>query len=240
MKTNWHNNIQFANKTIYWSGSDTYEAWRKHMQDPEIMQYLVKQGWDSATAISYKYNSFGFRCPEFTDQPVYIALGCSHTEGVGLPDNQTWPYFLEQLLQHPVLNLGVGGSSLDTCFRLLDYYIDQINILGVFILEPSPERFEFFMSGFPQTFMPGTLNHPSIYKLWAVEEGNAYYTLTKNRNAIKNLCDTVQTKVYSLETSLFASYRDDKPVEKARDLLHFGVNHQQYIAKKYFELWQSK
>jgi len=240
MKTNWHNNIQFANKTIYWSGSDTYEVWRKHMQDPKIVQFLNSRGWDSETAISYKYNSLGFRCPEFTDEPVYIALGCSHTEGVGLPINQTWPYFLEQLLQHTVLNLGVGASSLDTCFRLLDYYIDQINILGVFILEPSPERVEFFDYGKPTTYMPCGPGNSLVYKAWAVEKVNSYYTLIKNRYALKNLCDSKNIKMYSIEANVFTDYMENGITDLARDLGHFGLTNQKFIANQYFQLWQSR
>ena len=45
-------------------------------------------------AAVYKTNSFGYRCPEFSPLPDggknVVVLGCSHTFGEGLEENETW------------------------------------------------------------------------------------------------------------------------------------------------------
>ncbi len=70
--------------------------------------------------IEYRYNAHGFRTAEFEghDSTVIrvIAVGCSNTEGIGLPENHTWPFILQRRLEglghnQTMLNLGLGGSS---------------------------------------------------------------------------------------------------------------------------------
>lgn len=138
-----HNNLHHSNQTFYWHGTDSEERWLKNLNDAKNSEFFKMHGWDDSAAFTYSYNSHGFRCKEFDDNPCYLALGCSHTEGIGLPEELTWPSQLSTKLDYPVLNLGVGGASFDTVVRLLDYYIDKLNIKGIFILEPPAHRFEF-------------------------------------------------------------------------------------------------
>ena len=51
---------------------------------------MESNGWINQE-ITYKFNSFAFRCNEFTSDPSILFLGCSHTVGVGLPIEHTWP-----------------------------------------------------------------------------------------------------------------------------------------------------
>lgn len=70
--------------------------------------------------IEYRYNAQGFRCLEFADIPVdsfvVASVGCSNTEGIGLPVEHTWPSLLCGKLATPLgkvsnVNLGLGASS---------------------------------------------------------------------------------------------------------------------------------
>ena len=63
--------------------------------------------------VEYRYNSYGYRTQEFDQvKPGHVLVaGCSLTEGVGLPLNETWVYLLEQSLGHSVVNIAVGGSN---------------------------------------------------------------------------------------------------------------------------------
>jgi hypothetical protein len=226
-----HNNSIKANQTKYWSGSDTMQLWHRNMTDPKTYDILKQYGWDK-TAITYQYNSHGFRCVEFDSTPAYLALGCSFTEGVGLPIEQTWPAILSDKLQQPVLNLGVGGSSLDTCFRLLNYYLDKLNIIGVFILEPSADRFELFELGKPMTIMPAVdynKHKELIRQFWVTGEQNTYYNVLKNRLAIQMLCKNL--KLVSFSSDILISARS---TSMARDLMHFGYPNHQYAANEFF------
>ena len=70
---------------------------------------------------SYEINSLGFRNKEFSlkkDKIRIIAFGGSTTIGLESPDNKTYPYQLEELLNeknnnYEVINMGFSGKSLN-------------------------------------------------------------------------------------------------------------------------------
>jgi len=61
--------------------------------------------------IKYKLNSYGYRCNEFSDQEILI-LGCSQTEGHGLPLELTWPYLISKKMNKDYINLAKGGDGM--------------------------------------------------------------------------------------------------------------------------------
>jgi len=76
-------------------------------------------------AAGYETNSLGYRCPEFRPLPDggknVVVLGCSHTFGEGLEENETW---ISQVVKdsNKTLrwwNLGQPGASADLMIRIL-------------------------------------------------------------------------------------------------------------------------
>ena len=74
---------------------------------------------------TYTYNSLNFRSPEFVDDPDIIAIGCSHTWGVGVPDNTPWPSVLSKLGSYSYANLGMPGASIMDCVLAAMAYIKK-------------------------------------------------------------------------------------------------------------------
>lgn len=74
--------------------------------------------------LEYSCNKQSFRSTEFCKNTELIVLGCSHTYGVGVPHNLTWPSFAKDLLgiKH-VANLGLPGCSIARQIRFLSTYI---------------------------------------------------------------------------------------------------------------------
>lgn len=72
-----------------------------------------------------KVNSFGYRCPEWDPMPDgkknVLVLGCSHTFGQGLDDEQHWVNFLQKhnSTRLRYWNLGVPGASSESMVRRL-------------------------------------------------------------------------------------------------------------------------
>ena len=120
-----HTNSQYAGKSMQFvpNGMDHEQAFNDHMNNPVTARRLVELSLDTPNSVTYTYNSHGFRTTEFDDNPVGLALGCSFTEGTGVPVQASWPEVLARLVNFSVKNLGVSGCSLDTCFRLLNHYI---------------------------------------------------------------------------------------------------------------------
>ena len=76
-------------------------------------------------AISYRYNSRGFRDREWPEDlsDVIWCVGDSFTVGLGQPFEETWPYLLEKKSGKRCLNLGENGCSNDTiALRTLEIY----------------------------------------------------------------------------------------------------------------------
>jgi hypothetical protein len=61
--------------------------------------------------IKYDLNSYGYRCNEFDDQEILI-LGCSQTEGHGLPLELTWPYLISKKMNKDYISLAKGGDGM--------------------------------------------------------------------------------------------------------------------------------
>ena len=78
------------------TGSDDAERFEKNLtQLPKDWIYRTKE-------IIYNYNSLGFRCkePNELDFDNYVLFtGCSHTEGVGLALEDTYPYKIAEHLK---------------------------------------------------------------------------------------------------------------------------------------------
>src|ERR1700756_242977 len=108
-----------SNQTLDWLPSDTAENYvKKNKFGPNLYQ---------PDTFKYKFNSHGFRCDEFnlTSELPVVFLGCSSTEGIGLPLGHTWAYQLHQKivgktdLKIPYWNLALGGTGIDTQAHLL-------------------------------------------------------------------------------------------------------------------------
>ena len=73
----------------------------------------------------YKLNSKGYRCPEWTPMPDgkknVVVLGCSHTFGQGLAEDEHWVHYLSKFKTDILRywNLGSPGASGDRIVRTL-------------------------------------------------------------------------------------------------------------------------
>jgi hypothetical protein len=66
--------------------------------------------------VEYHFNELGFRNKPFDQvnwKKSVVIIGCSIVEGVGLAEEDTIGKKLEEILNIPVVNLGVGGSGAD-------------------------------------------------------------------------------------------------------------------------------
>jgi hypothetical protein len=241
--TNKHRYQQYANQSLYWLGTDTQELWHTNMQDPDRRAHLEKYGFDNPMAVVYQMNSHGFRCKEFDQSSGFIALGCSHTCGIGLPESQTWPSIVAQSTGLTAWNLGIGGGSLDTCFRMLYNYIDRLSPQFVMLLIPEIERFELHHLGFPKTLLHSSSdsnpNIEEIKKIWVSDEQNSATNRVKNLLAVQQLCDTRGIRLIAkpLKFNLVGLGLRAVPDKWAagRDLMHSGYLDHQYCAGKFLE-----
>lgn len=95
-------------------GIDTCELYKKNLKTQRRDWYYRNN------TIKYTLNSHGYRAKEFDKidwKNSIVMFGCSHVFGTGNGDQHTIPYFLEELTKVPVVNLGVGASSIQFCLH---------------------------------------------------------------------------------------------------------------------------
>jgi hypothetical protein len=238
----WHPGINQKGKILNWLPSDTQEYFEKNIADPEQQEYLAQQGWSDPTAIEYSINNHGFRSDQFLrDHPCMIALGCSFTVGIGLPHHQVWPWILGAALNLRVYNLAWGGASTDTCFRMADYWIPQLNPQLVCMLTPPSNRFELLTASGPwpaaEVIMPNTstvlenLKNDTFVKHWWTNELNARFNSRKNKLAIEMIASKNSAPIVIFDVDTESSMRPHIH-GYARDFLHVGPSGHQELAKK--------
>lgn len=227
-----HINSSKQNQTLYWSGSDCQTLWEKNMNIPKFYDYLKRMKWDNDQAIEYKFNSHGFREDNFDQRDNHLAIGCSFTEGVGLRKDQIWPSKLTNLIGNHVWNLGIGGASADTCFRILNYYIKMLKPKSVFLLIPPLMRLELHSSNGVDCYLPTSTNVPFFIKQWMYCEDNGNINRYKNILAMKQLCADQNIKLY---TQGCERIRRPSKIDLARDLIHYGEETQEYFATSFYK-----
>lgn len=224
-----HRNLSLANQELDWNGTDTQELYQKNLI--KNRSQLELYNWIDRP-ITYKFNSHGFRADEFDSTGSNVVfIGCSHTMGTGLPVESTWAYQVSAELKLKNYNLGVGGASNDTAFRLAHYWIDQLKPKLVVFLSAERTRFELHIDddqlydlsvwpiGFPivDTFMQS----------WHSNDTNSNMNYFKNSLAIKQICSDRGIKYIQEEVSTV------KTMDRARDLQHHGEITNSHIASMF-------
>ena len=142
------NNFLVANDPGFNSefiGGDSEEMFAKSLKTmPENWYYRDVK-------INYSYNNLGFRCKNTNeiDSSNYILFsGCSHTEGIGLELEKTFPYLISNQLGMDYVNLAVSGSGIDTLDYNLHVWINKFIHKPKLIVIQYPDHSR-FLSKYP-------------------------------------------------------------------------------------------
>lgn len=106
--------------------------------------------------VVYRFNDFGFRSNDFSNiskDDSLLFVGCSITEGIGLPYEHIWSSQMTKLInqgdkQFRAFNMSLAGTGLDTMFRNIYVLIKNLEKVphSVFLLIPPLYRMETFVS----------------------------------------------------------------------------------------------
>lgn len=245
-----HFGMKNSNESLDWFPTDSEESFNRMMQEPEHREYFAKMGWDQPGSITYKFNSQGFRCEEFSDGPYLLALGCSYTIGIGLPVESTWPEILAKKMGVKCANLGWGGYSADSCYRLAEYWIPKLNPVYVCMLAPPRNRIELSLDPtlnnssnlLVEVFMPQSMsaifNENDVYlNHWFLNEDNGRINSRKNARAIKSICNELGIKSSVKHCEDYMT-RSREEIGYARDYLHGGPIIHNILAEEFYNEYQ--
>jgi len=93
--------------------------------------------------ISYTLNSLGFRTKiefdDLEDNNFIPVFGCSHTLGVGLPEDWIWYNHLNETM--PIFNCGVSSGGISEAYYFLTKLYKEKQFQKAYVVVPHLERF---------------------------------------------------------------------------------------------------
>jgi hypothetical protein len=195
--------VNRANQTHQWQPSDSLENYKKYQPNGQLNY--------SIDAFDYKFNSNGFRCDNFdkhSDLPI-LFMGCSFTEGTGLPLSEIWPtHILNNIKalpdynnkQIPFWSIALPGSGLDSQLRELYNYYQLVKPKYIFVLLPQLHRREFcfndtknIMQWVPSLICKGL--PIDVAKLF-MDDSYAYHQSYKNLSLLNLIAEKCNSKVF--------------------------------------------
>lgn len=220
-----HQYSRYKNQELNWLTSDDEDLYLEHVKTN--FNELSEYGWVDRK-FTYKFNSHGFRCDEFSHDNNIAFFGCSFTCGIGLPLENTWAYHVANNLKLKSFNLGIGSSGPSTAFRLANHYIPQIKPKLVVYFEPPPGRFSISSAdghiydfnvnkslGKFKIYADKGFEH--FYNHWLSNPENSDLDYLKNKIAIESICHQNKIKF------VYAGCNEMPKIDLARDLGHSGV-----------------
>lgn len=241
------------NLVLDWCGTDTEEAY-KPLHDDIPNQYKPED-------FKYSFNSDGFRCDEFdipSDFPI-IFIGCSVTEGIGLPVTDVWSYVLLEKIRAktgwniPYWNLSIGGGGFETMASTLMWFSRRSSSKPKIILSLFPPiyRREFCYEdssvrwwSVPHKEYPNQINRLFSDDHFAIHQG---HRSIQTIEALRLYFDA--SLIYStwdpLEHNAFKTLNKSHRIEfpplifgngKARDGIHYGAKLHRVIALRYWRV----
>lgn len=174
----------------------------------------------------YCFNDYGYRASfdyeSLLDSKKIVCIGCSFTEGVGLPEDETWPYILSKNLNSKYINLGLAGGSDGYVIWQIMNVINNLQNQDIYVLIPPIGR-SFFLND----ALFGNLNS---YDLTVGSNNQTFYKFFDyQRFILMSVC-----KQYNIKYITWDSF--GKNFTKARDNQHFGVDYQSKIVEEFLKL----
>ena len=199
------------------SGSDTENRFKHNLKNQPDDWYYRN------CSITYETNNLGHRSKNIEDIDLdnYVLFtGCSHTEGIGLELEKTFPYITANSLGIDYYNLALGGSGIDAMTHNLLMWIHTVKKLpkALIIMWPQPTRFT-RLQGYGDLLyfeIPSCASSFDAEKFIVMgEKMNFFETVHRSSKKIINAAYTCKT--IHLETVMLGE------ADKARDLAHAGI-----------------
>ena len=241
----------------YWTSEGFEVSSYKYNLSKRKNSIWNQAGSDTTRKCTYTYNELGFRGDSIKKDGFKImSLGCSHTEGVGVNDDESWPAQFTKLVPNGVnMNFGTGGRSGDFVVRCLLSYYDFIKPDLVLIFYPDNARkdiytkedgIEPFMPSSAWGYMEETDNGRLIQKnLVEIQNNNHdFINWYKNHLLIKLFLESKKCNFIWNGSAIQSPYKDEfrydgdffiDIIDRGVDGRHTGPKHLKHYATKLYD-----
>jgi hypothetical protein len=231
----------------YWTNEEFEISTHKYHLSERKNSIWRESGSERSGKCTYTYNELGFRGDSIKkDGFKVMSLGCSHTEGVGVNNDETWPAQFAKLIPNGVnMNFGTGGRSGDFVVRCLFSYYDLIKPDLVLIFYPEIVRREIYTKdGGVEPYMPTSawgfteetiegMNTQKL-KIELQNDNEDFINWYKNHQLIKLFLESKKCNFIWNGSLIRSSYKDEfrydgdfflNVLDKAVDNKHCGPMH---------------
>lgn len=214
------------------AGTDTKQLYNENLKtQPNDWYYRNNK-------VTYTLNSQGYRTQEFKNidwKNSIVVFGCSNVFGVGVDDKDTMPFQLSKITGMPVVNLGMGGSSML-------YALHNSSILRDGY--PAPKAVVHMWTGIDRTvyyhkrslkfFGNWNIRHNNYMDLWSTDKHNPMTQALFISKISKWMWKDVKyfEGTYFADTAKFLNCYQVEIFDNARDLMHFGIQTHYNVALK--------
>lgn len=199
--------------------------------------------------VTYSFNSYGHRSKEVKDlnfDNYILFVGCSHTQGVGVKLENTYPYLISKMLKCDYYNLAISATGIDVLeYNLLTWFFKFNKKPRAVVAQfPDHSRFLSCYPGYDNLIPNGSWNigqDKHVEKLLVNGEMTGFFHARKNIS-YRLISTVVQVPLLRLNYSGQISYDNIDEIrfrrlDFARDLSHPGVkSHQALTDSIYYPL----
>lgn len=229
------------NQVLNFYGTDSQERYLANLKDKE---------WGyKDSVISYVFNNQGLRMNkniEDVSKDYFISFGCSHTVGVGLALEDTWPYQVSKNCGIDYINSAVVGSSVKLNAVNFFNMLNTVDVLpkAVIFAWPSSTRYCFFHNQQFVFYLPNYIPNDTQYSKFSESYRSLLMTdfnVTESamyRNMIRTTCSRLGIKYVDFGFDQNDDFTINEKVaiiklaqpEYARDGSHFGASYHRSAA----------
>lgn len=219
-----------SSETTLWVPGDSLENYSLNVRkQPDDWYYKDRN-------ITYSFNRYGHRCKDIEeiDLSNYILfLGCSHTMGVGLELETTYPYLISKEIGCDYYNLGLAGTGIDVLEYNLISWINTVNSTprAVVIQWPDFTRFISYNTKNNNFIECGTWTKEKDCHKFIVTSEKCGFLNSKKILTMKLIENLVKVPVHQCIFTSHPSFNAHnlylRKIDLARDLSHSGIKSHQ-------------
>lgn len=223
-----------TNCVLKFSSGDNEDMFIENLKSQPIDWYYRDKG------ISYSYNKNGHRCKNIEDinlNNYILFVGCSHTEGVGLELEKTYPYKLAQHYNCDYYNLSLASTGLDAVeYNLLSWF-SLIKQKPKFVVIQWPDHSR-FLGAYPnyESLIPNGswIKDEHGQRFISASEISGFFYARKylTHQLITKIVDVPMVEIMFNNIASYASINlTIRKLDLARDLSHTGIKSHQKITE---------
>lgn len=220
-------------KSNFTHGDDKTRFYENCKKMPEDWYYRI-------VTIEYDYNRLGFRFkdPDKVDYNNYILYtGCSHTEGIGLELEKSYPYIVSNNYNMDYVNLAVSAGGIDILEYNLMMWLHKYPLPKLIVIQyPDHSRYVSKYPDYTNLMQSGSWEDDSDIKnfisraeYWNIFNARKHLVVLNLKNNLPVPSISINFNALSLYDSGSITLRK---LDLARDLSHAGIQSHAEISNR--------